>query len=343
MHRLLAAVAAIAATGLAVAACSGSSSISQTPSSVGPTPAPISTPTPVPTPTPTPSLPPSVVATAAPTLAPTPVPSDGQSAGETRIDGWGIEQVWVPAGSFTMGTTADAIAALTAGDPPDWVVTEFPSEEPAHEVRLSRGYWLDRTEVTNDAFSAFVEAGGYTNRTLWSDEGLIWLAGKDTARLPLHCQGDVPDHPRMCLTWYEAEAYATWRAGRLPTEAEWEYAARGPDSNTYPWGNRFDIDRANVVDSVGPKPVGSYPDGASWVGAEDMAGNAMEWVSDWLGETYYESSPLDDPTGPTIGSKKVEKGGWWGSNEFVARSAYRHYEDPPTYGDKHIGFRVVSQ
>ena len=94
---------------------------------------------------------------------------------------------------------------------------------------------------------------------------------------------------------------------------------------------------------MSPKPVGAYPAGASWVGALDMSGNAMEWVSDWLGVDYYTTSPPTDPTGPATGEVKVEKGGWWGSNEFVARSAYRHYEDPPTYGDHHIGFRVASQ
>ena len=97
------------------------------------------------------------------------------------------------------------------------------------------------------------------------------------------------------------------------------------------------------MNSIAPKPVGSYPTGASWVGAHDMAGNAMEWVADWLDPGYYATSPTQDPPGPASGTVKVEKGGWWGSNEFVARSAYRHYEDPPTYGDKHIGFRVASQ
>jgi formylglycine-generating enzyme required for sulfatase activity len=281
--------------------------------------------------------------TPAATIAPTPVPSDGSTAGEVRTDPWGVEQVWVPAGSFRMGTGAKAIAALTADGPPDWVAAEFPSEQPAHEVNLTHGYWIDRTEVSNAAFDAFVDAGGYTNRALWSDAGLRWLATQDVTRLPLHCQGDVPENPRLCVTWFEAEAYATWRAGRLPTEAEWEFAARGPDSSVYPYGDRFDIDLANVINSLGPKAVGSYSDGASWVGAVDLSGNAMEWVSDWLDSGYYGSSPTDDPSGPTSGTKKVEKGGWWGSNEFVARSAYRHYEDPPEYGDKHIGFRIASQ
>jgi formylglycine-generating enzyme required for sulfatase activity len=276
-------------------------------------------------------------------LAPTPIPSEGSKAGEERTDTFGIAQVWVPAGSFTMGTDAKAIAALEKQSPPPWVTIEFPSEMPAHDVTVSKGYWIDKTEVSNADFAAFVGAGGYTNEALWSDDGWVWLATKDAARLPIHCNGDVAEQPRMCVTWYEAEAYARWRGGRLPTEAEWEYAARGPESTVYPYGDTFDGDKANVLNSVSPKPVGSYPAGASWVGALDMSGNAMEWVSDWLAADYYATSPATDPTGPATGEKKVEKGGWWGSNEFVARAAYRHYEDLPTYADKHIGFRVASQ
>jgi formylglycine-generating enzyme required for sulfatase activity len=288
------------------------------------------------------SRPPSVAPGSASPSVPTSSSAPGSSPGQTRMDAFGIEQVWVPAGTFTMGSDAAAIAALSAAGPPDWVASEFPSEGPQHRVRLTTGYWIDRTEVTNRAFAAFVAAGGYTTQAYWSAAGWAWLAGKIAARLPLPCLGDVPDQPRICITWYEAEAYATWRTGRLPTEAEWEFAARGPDSHVYPWGDTFDAARANVVDSIGPKPVASYPAGASWVGAQDMAGNAMEWVADWLDVAYYATSPSADPTGPATGTKKVEKGGWWGSNLFVARSAYRHYEDPPTYGDQHIGFRVAS-
>jgi formylglycine-generating enzyme required for sulfatase activity len=243
-----------------------------------------------------------------------------------------------------MGTDSATIAHLTAADPPPppWVVEEFPSEEPAHAVTLTHGYWIDADEVTNAAFAAFTTAGGYTNQAVWSAAGWTWLSHRVTGNLPLACVGDDPSLPRLCVTWFEADAYARWRGGRLPSEAEWEFAARGPDSRIYPWGQTFDAARANVVDSVGPVPVGGYPAGASWVGARDMAGNAMEWVADWLDPTWYAHSPTDDPTGPDTGTIKVEKGGWWGSNEFVARSAYRHYEDPPTYQDHHIGFRVVS-
>jgi len=128
----------------------------------------------------------------------------------------------------------------------------------------------------------------------------------------------------------------------LPTEAQWEFAARGTESSIYPWGDEWDTAKANVLDSEGLSAVGAYPEGISWIGAYDMAGNAMEWVQDWLSSQYYKNSPKDDPTGQETGTKKVEKGGWCGSNAYVARSAYRHFEDPPTYQDHHIGFRIVS-
>lgn len=260
--------------------------------------------------------------------------------GRVRFDGKGIEQVWVPAGSFRMGTDEATILALKALNPPGFILGEFPSEQPQHEVRITRGYWIDKYEVTNKAFHIFVEAGGYQNRAFWSEAGWAWLSNQSVSRLPRNCQGNVPDNPAVCVTWYEAEAYAKWRGGRLPTEAEWEYAARGSQSLAYPWGAEFDGSRCNVVGSKGLRPVGSYPGGASWVGALDMAGNAMEWVHDWLAP--YPAEAAVDPTGPAAGMVKVEKGGWWGASSFAARSAYRHFEDPPEYGDAHIGFRVVS-
>jgi formylglycine-generating enzyme required for sulfatase activity len=241
-----------------------------------------------------------------------------------------------------MGTAAAAIEALMAQSPPDWVSEAFASEQPAHQVTLTSGYWIDACEVTNRSFQAFVDAGGYEDQAYWSEDGWAWLGRQDVGKLPTFCAENSPDKPRVCVTWYEAQAYATWRGGRLPTEAEWEFAARGPDSLVYPWGDEWDSALANVEESDGLVKGGSYPEAVSWVGAYDMAGNAMEWVSDWLSSTYYGKSPLENPTGPEDGRIKVEKGGWWGSNPFVARSAYRHYEDPPTYQDHHIGFRIVT-
>lgn len=272
------------------------------------------------------------------------VPTDGPSAGESRIDEKGVEQVWVPAGVFLMGTHQEDVKALKGQDDvPTWVKAALPSESPAHEVTLSSGYWIDKYEVTNAAFQAFVDDGGYTQQEYWSEEGWAWLSNKSVDELPHNCiEESQPDHPRVCVTWFEAQAYARWRGGDLPTEAQWEYAARGPEALIYPWGNEFDENKANIIDSTGLTPVGNYPDGVSWVQAHDMAGNAMEWVQDWLDRKYYAQETHVDPTGPEIGSRKVEKGGWWGSNPYVARTAYRHYEDPPSYQGHHVGFRVVT-
>ena len=258
--------------------------------------------------------------------------------GEIQMDAHGIEQVWVPSGSFRMGT-----ADVSALEPPYWAKRELESEQPQHEVFLSSGYWIDKYEVTNEAYQAFVDDNGYLTEEYWSEEGWTWLKQQNVEQLPIKCvQPEIADHPRVCVTWYEAEAYAHWRGGRLPTEAEWEYAARGPKSLVYPWGNIFDPHKANVVDSKGLTPVGDYPEGVSWIGAHDMSGNAMEWVQDWLDYDYYQKNEQHDPQGSKTGNIKIEKGGWWGSNPFVARSAYRHFEDPPTYQDYHIGFRIMT-
>jgi formylglycine-generating enzyme required for sulfatase activity len=132
----------------------------------------------------------------------------------------------------------------------------------------------------------------------WSVAGWTWLAGRDATALPAACVDAEPDQPRVCITWYEAEAYAAWRGGALPTEAQWEYAARGPSSSIFPWGEDWDASKANVVDSKALTSVDTHPDGASWVGAVDMAGNAMEWVADWYSAAYYRQEVRDDPTGP---------------------------------------------
>lgn len=277
-------------------------------------------------------------ATAPPAGAPA---AASRAAGEARADARGIQQVWVPAGAFLMGTDDATVREIREQNPPRWAAHALESETPQHPVRLTQGFWIDRYEVTNAAFRAFVDAGGYRDRALWSEPEWSWLGQQSATGLPRDCGGG-PNEPRVCVTWFEAEAYARWRGGRLPTEAEWEYAARGPESRRYPWGNAFDDTRCNVVDSKGPKPVGSHPEGASWVGAHDLAGNAMEWVQDWLDPGYYALGVKDDPPGPASGSIKVEKGGWWGSNPIVARSAYRHFEDPPDYQDAHIGFRIVT-
>jgi formylglycine-generating enzyme required for sulfatase activity len=269
--------------------------------------------------------------------------AQNNKVGEPRLDAKGTEQLWVPAGSFLMGTSEQQASELLAQNPPSWVARELPSEQPQHQVRISQGYWIDKFEVTNAAFLEFVNASGYQTRALWSEPGWAWLNGRSVPDSNfLKIAAEQPNHPRVHVTWFEAEAYATWRGGRLPSEAEWEYAARGAESLMYPWGNTFDASKTNLLNSPGLTVVGRFPSGVSWVGAHDMAGNAMEWVQDWLDVNYYALGVEVDPKGPETGERKVEKGGWWGSNPFVARSAYRHFEDPPDYADEHIGFRIVS-
>jgi formylglycine-generating enzyme required for sulfatase activity len=279
---------------------------------------------------------------ASPSAGPPGEPSPLRDAGTTRTDPHGVAQAWVPGGIFRMGSDEGSAT------PPPWAAATFRSEHPAHEVALSRGYWIDVTEITVAEFRAFKDAGGYDDQAAWSTDGWAWRQSMGASPLPRPCleQKQTAEQPQVCVTWYEAEAYATWRGGRLPTEAEWEFAARGPESRAYPWGNDFDAALANLDGGAGPVAVGSYPKGASWVGALDMAGNAMEWVVDWWSRSYYAEAVRDDPTGPATGSIKIEKGGWWGppddAGAFIARSSFRLDEDPPTYSDHHIGFRIVS-
>lgn len=216
-----------------------------------------------------------------PTAAP-PTASPTPAAGQVRRDARGVEQVWAPAGEFEMGARPEQAAALLARpDLPGFVRAELPSEQPAHRVRLTQGYWIDRLEVTNAAFQAFVADQGYQKPEYWSPAGQAWLSDHPTRRACSDAAAQAaPDLPCVRVTWFEAEAYAAWRGGRLPSEAEWEYAARGPDGRVYPWGDEWDAGRANVVDSAGLTPVGSFPAGQSWLGALDLAGNAMEWVAD---------------------------------------------------------------
>jgi formylglycine-generating enzyme required for sulfatase activity len=251
--------------------------------------------------------------------------------GTSRVDTQGITQVWVPAGCFTMGS--------------DPAIDEKaqPNEQPAHEVCLTQGYWLDQTEVTNTAYQKFVDAGGYKVQRYWSAAGWQWLQTSGLSG-PRNIVGFTAlDQPRLGISWYEADAYAHWRGGQLPSEAQWEYAARGPQSLVYPWGNDYAPDRANVAQSLThTAPVGSYPMGDSWIGAKDMIGNSWEWTADYYGGTYYSLNVKTDPSGPAVGDHRVAKGGSWDSVvPLKARAAFRNAYSPASR-DNEIGFRVLT-
>src|SRR5262245_37040647 len=134
-----------------------------------------------------------------------------RAPGAPRVDASGIGQVWVPAGTFTMGSSDGDLDLVRAANPPDWTARAIAREAPAHRVRLSHGFWIDEREVTNAAFDRFVKEGGYGKRDLWSPDGLGWLDRQDRSTLPAECLGTEPEMPRRCVTWYEAEAYARWR------------------------------------------------------------------------------------------------------------------------------------
>jgi len=228
------------------------------------------------------------------------------------------EWVRVPAGAFVMG--------MASGQP---------DERPERTVTLSE-FEIARHEVTNEQYLAFWEATGGDHRpadlTGVSDFG----AWPERARRR-------PRHPVVGVTWEAASAYCAWVGGRLPSEAEWEKAARGSTERVWPWGDEQDASRANTSANDGhatTSPVASYPAGASPYGVEDMAGNAAEWVADWYSDSYYARGPLTDPPGAESGSRKVVRGGSWMDSLMVAR-ATRRLPASPDMQAAFIGFRVV--
>ena len=259
-------------------------------------------------------VPPTSTAAPALTLASTLVhPPAEASIGDT----WtrpadGMVMVYVPAGEFLMGSSdADGLAE--------------DKEKPQHTVYLD-GYWIDRTEVTNAQYRKCMEAGACREPGCWDDDNR-----------------NAPDQPVVCVGSDDAQAYAAWAGGRLPTEAEWEKAARGTDGRIYPWGNSApDCNRASYSNCVErPAIVGSYLAGASPYGALDMAGNVCEWVADWYDEGYYARSPARNPQGPDARDYRVARGGAFYDVAWVVRCACR-LSNPPNARLNYVGFRVVA-
>jgi formylglycine-generating enzyme len=185
----------------------------------------------------------------------------------------------------------------------------FPDEHPQHRVTLP-GFWIDKTEVTNeryDKFAAAIAKSGDHSKCS-PDEP----AQRDHAPFRLRTGGsNGPRQPVAGVDWYDAYAYAAWVGERLPTEAQWEKAARGTDGREYPWGDDWDSSKcswSNTGQAV-TVDVGSYPQGASPCGCLDMAGNVSEWCADWYAEGYYASSPTKNPPGPAEGTERVLRGG----------------------------------
>jgi formylglycine-generating enzyme required for sulfatase activity len=267
----------------------------------------------------------SQTAAAAPTSSP----------GESRIRATdGAQMIFMPAGEFLMGSTdADSKAGA--------------DEKPQHTVYLD-AFWIDRTELSHSRYVRFLNAlGGHTGICVGQDcvetkiEDKYSHIVRQDGRYVV--ERGFEDHPVTQVSWYGAQAYCQWAGARLPTEAEWEKAARGIDGRLYPRGNEApNCDKAQYGDCGGMTvPVGSRPAGASLYGVLDMGGNVWEWVADWYDPAYYSPSPAQNPQGPDSGERRVFRGGSWGYPPAFLRTADRA-RNRPTYAGFNVGFRCAA-
>lgn len=224
--------------------------------------------------------------------------------------------VFVPAGDFLMGSTGSDSAAER-------------NEKPQRPVNLD-AFWIDQHEVTNAQYARCVSAGSCQSPSSTASDSRDFYYGNS----------EFDNYPVLWVSWQDAQNYCAWASKQLPTEAQWEKAARGTDGRIYPWGNEFDAGLLNVNSEMKDTlPVGRYPEGASPYGAVDMAGNVFEWVADWFDSEYYAKSPLANPQGPDSGEVRVLRGGAW-RNQGDVRTAHRTGE-AADYSNFYIGFRCA--
>jgi len=232
--------------------------------------------------------------------------------------------VYIPAGKFTMGSQNGRIDA-----------------QPEHKIFLN-AFYIDKYEVTNAQYKEFVDATGHPAPYLdpekypWAKE-YNWVNGS-------YPEG-MGNYPVVLVSWEDAAAYAKWAGKRLPTEAEWEKAARGTDKRNYPWGNEWDVTKCNSRESgyLRAMPVDSFGLGRSPYGVYNMAGNVWEWCADWYDKDYYDKSPAKNPQGPDVGATKVIRGGSWdtfGRNRLTTFARESQFPSTKSYD---IGFRCVKE
>ena len=232
--------------------------------------------------------------------------------GSTKISELdGMLSIYIPAGEFLMGS--DDEHAL-------------PLEKPQRTFSMD-AYWIDSIPVTNKMYQQCMDAG------VCGNPASIYEQFDDPA---------YADNPVVFITWFQADEYCHWVGGKLPGEAQWDYAARGSDGRLYPWGNTEPNQYLlNYKDIIGfTSPAGSYPDGASPFGVLDMAGNVREWTDDWFSETFFLDAPDANPSGPAEGEYKVLKGGGYSDPREIVRLTTRCFHDPISPGANR-GFRCV--
>lgn len=225
-----------------------------------------------------------------------------------------VPMVMVPAGCFMMGHPDGNPAKTT---------------DQVHEVCIEYDFWMDRYEVTNERYGSPPQGDCDYRRD---------ADGNVTDE---RAGGDEPDRARNCVTWYEARAYCESRAARLPTEAEWAYAARGPENRVYPWGDEFDPGRANVLYEAMHEfvaPVDTYERGVSWVGAYNLSGGLWEWTASLFADYPYDAD--DGRNDPDAEGNRVLRGGSWDNDETRATGYYRGSSDPDVRWNA-FGFRCV--
>jgi formylglycine-generating enzyme required for sulfatase activity len=229
----------------------------------------------------------------------------------------GSELMLIPAGEFLMGSEEG-----------------FAAERPIHRVYLD-AFYLGKYPITNLQYKKFVEATGH--RVPYSDDLRAELDNWDQEKKTYPAGRE--NYPVVLVSWHDAQAYCVWAGGRLPTEAEWEKAARGGlEGKLYPWGDEINKSLANYDSREGTTPVGSYP--PNGYGLHDVAGNVWEWVADWYQAKYYCQSLLRNPQGPEKGTVRVLRGGAWLLFAQFCRVAYR-FRNSPDFRFNLIGFRLA--
>jgi formylglycine-generating enzyme required for sulfatase activity len=269
----------------------------------------------------------AAIAYASTPLASTELPSIAtHQAGETVVStADGMVLSFIPAGEFEMGTTSGN-----------------PDASPIHTVSLN-GFWMDTTEITNQMYAQFLNSQGNQ-----MEGGTNWLNVRKASGQIVEKDGSwrsqpgKENHPIVGVSWYGADTYCQWAGRRLPTEAEWEYAARGTDGRRFPWGNEgLSCNATNFHGcGKGTLAVGSLPKGSSPFGIFDLAGNVSEWVNDRYAGDYYQSSPSFNPTGPANGYYRVVRGGYWDSSYLQIISTRRDWAGADIH-ESGLGFRCA--